>query len=1183
MFITFLKKHWPIISISLILVIILGFNFHPGKLVLSNDNFAPELDPRLTIIRSFLNPAWRDNRVLGIPSDSEQADVWRTLIFALGSQFLPTWIISQGYLFLTLVIGVISMGKAVRLLTNDSRTSEFFGSLFYLFSPITIWIYFYPVHLFLAAYAFTPLVLWMSLRNLYSPNRTNKLLLLLSSLLMGTTALTATMFITASLTIFTLTFIHSFTKHQTKIWFITLLIYLLPHLFWILPFSTYVKSNSDDLQNSAINREITTSTIASEQSNNTWQNTLRFSTAWIDSKEDDQNYTYQARSWFRENPLGIKLGYTLAILATLGLLISLSKPRRYFSQILIGIIGLVGFIFINGYNPPFSTLYSLFDQYIPLFHQVFRWSSSKFWPLFLYPLIILASLALSKIIHLAKNRLIQLPIILVFSTLIIYIAHPILSYRLIREEVFVSIPAAYTNLKNNLTNKTGAIDITPHTNTRYFRKYDWGFWGSVFLNYLLPNPTTEKALVIGSDENQVAFDTLDQSYNSQDQGAYASALSRYNITQVLSDQSVTNDGLGLSYAYPFDWDLHAQMITNNSRLTSTWQHDYLHLYKLTTPLSTQSVPLSPLHDPSILNKSLATIHNNDPYHYTSSGSIYPLSLKPNRVQLENQNLLTTTKLTTSNEYILNIPSSLFQSTPTLLSYDGQTLINQLYFPIISLNNNIIYQPPSATTPTTTYALTANDQRLFATSTLFSPDTSPNLQEWRKESQTNITHQLKGSQPIACNSDVTPNGTSQFDPTVNNYRLGTNKQSCFATDFNTTEDSLLTVKATLQADNPTLVDICIHSYLQNRCLNTPSRYLIQAEPITLILPSQYVTQKKDNIVIYFNVQPYLSHDISLTVADLTLETIYSSTPFTTPALPIGDTSTSIITQPGDQLTISYPLTSATPSLVPFEHFCPARGATNSLNQIKGIAFTTSNCIDGAYTPLTLNPSLGITSLLTYVNATNTQGIPLDYSLRRNDQSAKLAREYLATSNDPLYSFTILPQDYHNFTLEFNNISIGKIPTINSLNDFAAIPIPTSWLSLTLTPTTTNTKTIATLQPFNSRYSTGTYLAEITNPTTLYTLPTATSLYWRAVILSNKPRNLVDFYFQSFIHLSLHDKTLANGWQDAWNVNNQNQGKYIAVIFLPNVLAYLGLFIGLGTALVLVFVSRATKTVSTHKYE
>jgi hypothetical protein len=95
MIISFFKKHWPIIFISIILAIIIGLNFHPGKLVMGNDNFA--LDPKLTV-RSFLNPAWRDNRFSLL--DSEQADVWR-LIFGLAPH-TPNWLISQGYIFLPL-------------------------------------------------------------------------------------------------------------------------------------------------------------------------------------------------------------------------------------------------------------------------------------------------------------------------------------------------------------------------------------------------------------------------------------------------------------------------------------------------------------------------------------------------------------------------------------------------------------------------------------------------------------------------------------------------------------------------------------------------------------------------------------------------------------------------------------------------------------------------------------------------------------------------------------------------------------------------------------------------------------------------------------------------------------------------------------------------------------------------
>lgn len=1156
-----LKKHWPIISISIILAIIIGLNFHPGKMILGNDNFSPELDPKLTVIRSFLNPSWRDNRVLGIPSDSEQADVWRTLLFWVGSQLFPTWIISQGYIFLTLIIGVISMGKAVRIITNNSRTSEFFGSLLYLFSPITIWIYFYPVHLFVAAYAFTPLVLWMSLRCIHSPTRTNKLLLLLVSLLMGTTALTATMFITASLTIFSLTFIHLLTNRQTKTWFITLLIYLLPHLFWILPFATYVKSNSAALQNSAINREITASTIASEQSNNTWGNTLRFSTAWIDSKEDDLTYTYQARSWFRENPLGIKLGYTLAILATLGLLISLSKPRRYFSQILTGIIGLVGFILINGYNPPFSALYSLFDQHIPLFHQVFRWSSSKFWPLLLYPLIILAALALSKIIRFAKLRFFQLSLVLTFTVLIIYIAHPILSYRLIREEVFVSIPHVYSDLKTNLTDKLSTIDTTPHTNTRYFRKYDWGFWGSVFLNYLLPSPTTEKALVIGSDENQIAFDTLDQTYNSQDPDTYTSALSRYNITQILSDQSVKSDGLGLSYAYPFDWNLHSQMVTYNPHLTPTWKKDFLSLYQLSSPLSKTSFPLSPLHDPSILNKALAVTHNHDAYHNEDSGSIYPLALKASKISQGDFILNLETIISSSAEYQVNIPVSTLQNLPILAKRTDSLLTLSPYYPTILHNDTPIYSLPSSTVNIPDSPLTINNYIINATPTILDPAKPLDVKSWKDQNTTSLT----------------PPATTLCNPDKNNP----DGQDCYRTEFDTTKASTTTVKLSLNAPHPTLVDICLHSYLSNSCLNSPKTYIVNQEVKVITISSNVVVQAKDNIVVFIVAKTSDASSPNLIITNPTL--IQHNNPQNivyVPYIPT-DIQNNLKLSPDDTLTTQLPITNLIPPFQAFHSFCPERGNNNKIVQESdSTSLTTTNCFDGLFSSFSLPSYLNITSLLTYANAKHIQGIPFEYNLKQDQVARKLATDLLPTGQNDFLNFTLLPQNNQNFTVELVNKGIGTNTTTNSLNRFTTIPIPSSWLSLALTPTISSSKTILTLNPYSDRYSTGTYLMKITDPDALYTLPTATSPYWRAVILQNKPSNFLSLYFQVLSRSAIRNKTLVNGYQDAWSVNSQDQGKYIAVIFFPNVLAYLGLILGLGLAFVLVAARQATKTASTH---
>jgi hypothetical protein len=1159
------KKYWPLVTLSFILTIIIALNFHPGKIVMGNDNFVPELDPSLTISRSFLNPTWRDNRVLGIPSDSEQADAWRSIIFWIGNLVLPTWIISQGYLFLTLIIGVFSMGKVTQLLNKHSSSALFFGSLLYLFSPITVWIYFYPVHLFVAAYAFTPLVLWTLLKATTNPNRQNKLYLLLSSLIMGTTALTATMFITASFTILSISFFTAiFSKISLKNWLIGALIFILPQLFWILPFTTYVKSNNLALQDSYINREITSTTIQSEQSNNTLWNTLRFSTAWMDTKEDDQSYTYSSRDWFKTNPIGIYLGFIPAVLALIGIISSLAKFNKNYHHLLISLVGFIGWIFLNGYNPPFNQIYEFFDINIPLFHQVFRWGSSKFWPILLIPMLILAVKGIESLIN-NKFVILKSALALAFACLIIFAVNPVISNSFIRKEVFISIPSTYSSLKESLSDQISLIDSTPHTNTRYFRRHDWGFWGSVFLNYFLPNPTTEKALVIGSYENESAFNALDESYYSGNPTTYINALSRYNISTVLSDQSVTNQGLGSSYSFPYDWNLHDQMVTQNPNLNRTWSQDSLSIYQNKLLASNQAFAVSPNHNYETLNKSLALLNQNDAYVVSQkSGVIFPLSLNPSKIDKINSNLSISSQIPITKTYNFKLSKETLLGLPLLARLQDNQLVISPYYPSLNLNSNPVYLLPSSQADLTSNIVTIGDQIVGEHTTLIEPSEVSNTFAWSTTALVDLTAEIK---TVPCNS--------KGDTPSN--------KACLSTDHNFIRPSVVSVTTSFNSPTPALVDICLHSYLSNSCLNVPQTFIASQAPQTVTIYPKNIIKPGDNLVVFYVVKTLDSSTPNLDISSLTLS--QSTTSKTLPVrLPVfADISENVHLSAGDNLALNLPIASSIPSLQIFNSICPDRGPSNNINKNNNsFTFTTSNCFDGVFSSFSLPKYLDATALLTYVKANNSAGIPLEYNLKQSGVERKVTTDLLSTKSDQdFFKFTLIPNTNQNFTLELVNKGIGQTPSTNTLSDFAAVPIPTSWLSLALTPTTPTSNKIATIQPFSSRYYTGTYLAEITDSSPLYTLPTATSPYWRAVILKNKPNNLLSLYFQVITHFAIHDKILVNGWKDAWSVSSQDQGKYIAIIFFPNVLAYLGLIFGLGIALILVFVRQATKSDGTHK--
>src|SRR3989344_2640248 len=88
-------SNWDKFLLSIILFFIILVNFRWGQTVLGNDNYSPELNPVLSLLRSLISPAWRAYRALGIPSDSEQADVFCSFFMSPFNLFLPGWFISQ--------------------------------------------------------------------------------------------------------------------------------------------------------------------------------------------------------------------------------------------------------------------------------------------------------------------------------------------------------------------------------------------------------------------------------------------------------------------------------------------------------------------------------------------------------------------------------------------------------------------------------------------------------------------------------------------------------------------------------------------------------------------------------------------------------------------------------------------------------------------------------------------------------------------------------------------------------------------------------------------------------------------------------------------------------------------------------------------------------------------------------
>jgi hypothetical protein len=111
-----LRKKYGQILLAVILLIITAVSLKFGYHLLSNDNYSPELNPSISISRYLESPAWRSYRTLGFASDSEQTDVFRSVIFGFFNTFLPNWSLAQTFSLLSLWIGSFSMAYLVTFL-----------------------------------------------------------------------------------------------------------------------------------------------------------------------------------------------------------------------------------------------------------------------------------------------------------------------------------------------------------------------------------------------------------------------------------------------------------------------------------------------------------------------------------------------------------------------------------------------------------------------------------------------------------------------------------------------------------------------------------------------------------------------------------------------------------------------------------------------------------------------------------------------------------------------------------------------------------------------------------------------------------------------------------------------------------------------------------------------------------
>lgn len=1155
-----LINHWAFLTIGILLSIMIIAHFQPGKYIVGNDNFSPELNPLLTVTRSIQNPAWRTYRALGIPSDSEQADLWRSFLYLVLVQVFPGWFISQIYLYSCLAIGVVSMGKLAQYFTKKTQSAFFLGSLAYLTTLNTAWVFFYPVHLFVATYAFLPLVLLSIIRYLNKPSFWRGLCILIASCFFSTASLTATMFITSTLTLIPLVIIYCWQSKPKPLLLIkSVLLFIIPHLFWILSFVTYVQTNALALQSSSINREITTTTIQSEMKYNTALNTLRYKFSWLDIQEDSKTHTFPFYDWINNEPISWLL-YIPPVIGLLGCVVLVLKKRYKLLSLCILFFG--GWFVINGTNPPAGFLFDRLQNSIPLFKQVFRWQSSKLWPLMTMtlPLLITATTYLN-------NRIARRSIIIIFAGFQCTIFYFFFIGKLVRPDVYVSIPPEYQSLSKYLTSNhpNDRLLVLPEANTRYFRSYKWGFWGSTILNYILPNPLIEKALVIGSTESEQAFNAIIEALNSQEKNRFNNILEYYQTPLILLDKSADDSRLGRTFSYPYNWSLYQNMIDNNQNLNKIWEQDSLTLYEIKT---TRVRPYTPKFNSNPLV-------DTTPWYYSSSAEISILSILPHSISTTPDDLIITSSLNNPilQRYSYQLSPEQLNNLPSIWSFDGTTLSISPAAPNIE-TSDVISAPDDIS-----YSSFQGNAFLTVGNNIISPVQSTTL---------NIpVNQLPQQIGLWANApkviDLLPNPpksatqcensqqrieTSQSNNTIY-FSSSTKDSSCFALNHTFIKPSIVTFEAEVSTNTSTIpASLCLHSEKLNRCVNDFRGFYASPTPQTISVTLPIALDEKDDLVAFFSFSPTeITNEITITSPRYTYFDTHRDIDL--PKIDYSNSAKSIEFPPYSEIHITYPTITEEQTGINLKHkygllptifhgMCESRAQEEFVKSHfnNAISFQSSNCFDGVYAELV---PVDAQAYILAANSTNDQGIPLEISIRHKSEDKKLYSDFIS-STQPLFKILPTSPSTESYFTEIMSRGIGPQPSQNTLTDFTVFPIPQAWADLKLTPITPQPARPITILTTLNNQDNAIYVSPTTEANMLYALPTATSPNWKAVITPTKPKNALHAYLLALTTKHQPQSTTINGWQQAYLLPENTNDNYLVVIFVPNALSYAGLIAG-----------------------
>lgn len=541
------------IFLALISLFLAFQNYTPGTYLSGWDTLHPEFNFGLNLER-VLSGVFRPEQGLGaVAAHSHMAEIPRILELFVLNFIFPTDTLRYISILSSLIIGPLGMYFLLSKLLKN-KLLVFVGGLFYLLNLGTLQQFIVPFEMFTTQYAMLPWLFLYITEYLISGNKKTLLFFSIITFLATPMAYAATLWYGYFMSLILFLFIFAIankTKQSIRRSLMLILMTLLVNSFWLLPNIYFVLNHATEVTNSKINTLFTEEAFAQNVSFGNLADLALFKGFlfnWGISTGSTFNQLLEA--WIKHlgSPFVLTLGYSFFTIILIGIISNIKKRGKFFLPILSMFI--LSFFFLLNINPPLGFIFQFVQEQIPFFKEAIRFPFTKFSIIFIFSSSIFFAYGISFLTHTMETRLKYARVFVLFFVIasLFYYMLPAFSGNLVSPYMRISIPKEYFELSEWFNKQPqGRIAYLPvHSfwGWEYYKWYDEkpSFQGAGFIWFGIKQPMLNRDFDRWNSLNEQYYREISYAIYKQDIVLFNSVLSKYDISYILLDKSVTAPG-----------------------------------------------------------------------------------------------------------------------------------------------------------------------------------------------------------------------------------------------------------------------------------------------------------------------------------------------------------------------------------------------------------------------------------------------------------------------------------------------------------------------------------------------------------------------------------------------------------------------------------------------------------------